>query len=46
MIYLMIGIIVTIIDKMSYLASLDQSTTSTKFSLYHLDGQLVEQTIL
>lgn len=31
---------------MSYLASLDQSTTSTKFSLYHPDGKLVEQTIL
>lgn len=26
-----------------YLASLDQSTTTTKFSLYHLDGTLVDK---
>lgn len=29
-----------------YVASIDQSTTSTKFSVFRLNGELVEQTIL
>ena len=34
-----------IVDK-KYVASLDQSTTTTKFSLYLLDGTLVDQEIV
>ena len=32
--------------KQSYLASLDQSTTGTKFSIYKPDGTLVDQEIV
>jgi glycerol kinase len=33
-------------EKENYVASIDQSTTSTKFSVFRTNGSLVEQTIL
>jgi glycerol kinase len=33
-------------DHSIYLASLDQSTTTTKFSIYHQDGTLVEKELV
>lgn len=32
--------------KASYIGSLDQSTTGTKFSVYKFDGRLVDQEII